>query len=46
VQGTGAVTAHVAASLLEHGIEPVDLHVERPSLEDVFLKLTGSAAEE
>lgn len=46
VEGTGAVTARVAAALLEHGIEPVDLYVERPSLEDVFLKLTGSAAEE
>ena len=46
VEGTGAVAAHVGAALLQHGIEPVDLHVQRPSLEDVFLKLTGSAAEE
>ena len=46
VEGTGAVAVRVAAALLEHGIEPVDLYVERPSLEDVFLKLTGSAGEE
>jgi len=46
VNGTGAVAARVAAALLEHGIEPVDFRIERPSLEDVFLKLTGSLVEE
>ena len=31
----------VAAALVEHGITPSDLRVEQPTLEDVFLKLTG-----
>jgi ABC-2 type transport system ATP-binding protein len=43
VYGKGAVLALVAASLVEHGIVPADLHLEQPSLEDVFLKLTGVA---
>jgi ABC-2 type transport system ATP-binding protein len=42
IGGTGAVLALVAAQLVEHGIVPVDLHLEQPSLEDVFLKLTGN----
>ncbi|OGO39896.1 MAG: multidrug ABC transporter ATP-binding protein [Chloroflexi bacterium RBG_16_57_8] len=46
VEGTGPVLARVAASLVEHGIEPSDLRVEQPSLEDVFLKLTGHGVEE
>ena len=33
--------AHVAAALLAHGIEPHDLHLELPTLEDVFLQVTG-----
>jgi ABC-2 type transport system ATP-binding protein len=41
VNGSGPVLALVAAALVEHGITPLDLRVERPSLEDVFLKLTG-----
>jgi len=41
VLGKGPALALVAASLVEHGIIPADLRVERPSLEDVFLKLTG-----
>jgi ABC-2 type transport system ATP-binding protein len=41
VEGSGAVLALVAASLVEHGITPSDLRMEQPSLEDVFLKLTG-----
>ena len=44
VSGKGAVLALVAASLVEHGIVPVDLHLEQPSLEDVFLKITGHIA--
>jgi ABC-2 type transport system ATP-binding protein len=43
VYGRGAVLALVAASLVEHGIIPEDLHLEQPSLEDVFLKITGHA---
>ncbi len=41
VEGSGPVLALVAASLVEHGITPTDLRMEQPSLEDVFLKLTG-----
>ena len=44
VYGRGAVLALVAAELVEHGIVPADLHLEQPSLEDVFLKITGHAA--
>jgi ABC-2 type transport system ATP-binding protein len=44
VSGRGAVLALVAASLVEHGIVPADLHLEEPSLEDVFLKITGHVA--
>jgi ABC-2 type transport system ATP-binding protein len=41
VQGSGPVLLHVAAALLEHGLEPADLRVEQATLEDVFLKFTG-----
>ena len=41
VSGRGAVLALVAAKLVEHGIVPLDLDVKRPSLEDVFLEITG-----
>ncbi|UCE98117.1 MAG: ABC transporter ATP-binding protein [Dehalococcoidia bacterium] len=41
VEGSGPVLALVAASLVEHGITPTDLRIEQPTLEDVFLKLTG-----
>jgi len=46
VRGGGPVLAHVGAALVAHGITPSDLHVERPTLEDVFLTLTGHAMEE
>jgi len=46
VRGCGAVLAHVAAALVAHGITPPDLRVEQPTLEDVFLALTGHAMEE
>jgi len=36
----------VATALVEHGIVPSDLRVEQPTLEDVFLKLTGNDAGE
>ena len=42
VEGEGPVLALVAAELVNRGIKPVDLHIEQPTLEDVFLKLTGS----
>jgi ABC-2 type transport system ATP-binding protein len=41
VEGDGPVLSLVAASLVEHGITPPDLRMEQPTLEDVFLKLTG-----
>jgi ABC-2 type transport system ATP-binding protein len=43
IGGGGALLALVAAKLVEHGIVPVDLHLEQPSLEDVFLKLTDNS---
>jgi ABC-2 type transport system ATP-binding protein len=46
VRGSGPLLALVAAALVEHGIVPEDLRVEQPTLEDVFLKLTGHTAGE
>lgn len=46
VEGEGALLAHVAARLVEHGIAPADLRVEEPSLEDAFLALTGHTVED
>jgi ABC-2 type transport system ATP-binding protein len=46
VEGSGPVLAQVAAALVTHGIVPSDLRVERPSLEDVFLRITGHSSEE
>ena len=46
VEGTGPLLAHVAASLVERGLTPDDLRVIEPSLEDVFLKLTGHLVED
>ncbi|MBM3957812.1 MAG: ABC transporter ATP-binding protein, partial [Gemmatimonadetes bacterium] len=41
IEGDGPVLALVAAALVERGITPADLRMEQPSLEDVFLALTG-----
>lgn len=41
VEGDGPVLALVAAALVGHGITPLDLRVEQPTLEDVFLTITG-----
>ncbi len=46
VEGSGPILALTAAALVEHGIVPADLRIEQPSLEDVFLKLTGHSAGE
>ena len=46
VEGTGPVLALVAAALVGHGIAPVDLRAEQPTLEDAFLALTGRAIED
>ncbi len=40
VTGTGPVLARVAANLVAHGEEPEDLEVVRPSLDEVYLRLT------
>jgi ABC-2 type transport system ATP-binding protein len=41
VTGHGALLASVAASLVRHGQKPIDLASHQPSLEDVFLTITG-----
>jgi ABC-2 type transport system ATP-binding protein len=41
IRGAGAVLALVASELVAHGIVPVDLRVDRPTVEDAFLALTG-----
>ncbi len=46
VEGTGPLLAHVAAALVARGSTPEDLRVIEPSLEDVFLKLTGHLVED
>ena len=46
VEGTGPLLAHVAASLVDRDLAPDDLRVIEPSLEDVFLKLTGHLVED
>jgi ABC-2 type transport system ATP-binding protein len=43
IEGEGPVLPLVAAGLVNHGIVPLDLHTEQPTLEDVFLGLTGQA---
>jgi len=42
VSGRGALLAHVAAVLVEHGLAPIDLEVRRASLEDAYLRITGA----
>jgi ABC-2 type transport system ATP-binding protein len=42
VTGRGALLAHVAAGLVEHGLAPIDLEVRRASLEDAYLRITGA----
>ena len=42
IEGEGPVLALVAAALVNRGITPDDLRVEQPTLEDVFLAITGS----
>ena len=41
IRGIGPVLALVASELVAHGIVPLDLRVERPTVEDAFLALTG-----
>ena len=46
VRGTGPLLALVAAELVSNGITPLDLRVDRPTMEDAFLALTGRAIRE
>lgn len=46
VEGSGVVLAKVAATLVQNGIVPADLRLEQPTLEDVFLKITGHTGED
>ena len=41
IHGSGPVMALVASQLVAHGILPLDLRVDRPTVEDAFLALTG-----
>lgn len=41
VRGGGPLLARVAHALVEHGMEPEDLAVQLPTLEDAYLALTG-----
>jgi ABC-2 type transport system ATP-binding protein len=41
IRGSGPVLALVASELVARGIVPLDLRVERPTVEDAFLALTG-----
>jgi ABC-2 type transport system ATP-binding protein len=46
VTGYGPVLVDVAAALAGRGLRPADMRVNRPSLEDVFLEITGHALDE
>ena len=41
IRGTGPVLVLVASELVAHQIVPLDLRIERPTVEDAFLALTG-----
>ena len=45
IVGDGPVLALVASELVKRGIMPSDLRTEQPTLEDVFLKITGRGIE-
>ena len=45
VEGVDPVIALVSSALLQHGVTPEGLRVEQPTLEDVFLRLTGEMPE-
>ncbi len=46
VEGVDPVIALVSAALLEHGVTPEGMRVDQPTLEDVFLRLTGEVPPE
>jgi ABC-2 type transport system ATP-binding protein len=43
VRGGDAVIVRVAAALAAQGLAPRDFRVEQPSLDDVFLEITGAS---
>jgi ABC-2 type transport system ATP-binding protein len=43
IEGDGPVLGQVAAALINRDIFPADLHVQQPTLEDVFLTITGQS---
>jgi ABC-2 type transport system ATP-binding protein len=45
IVGTGAVVVNVCAELAAHGHAPTDIAVDRPTLEDAYLVLTGAELE-
>lgn len=44
IVGAGPLIARVGHALVDRGIEPEDLRVELPTLEDACLALTGDTA--
>jgi ABC-2 type transport system ATP-binding protein len=44
IVGEGPLLARVAHALVDKGMEPEDLRVELPTLEDAYLTLTGTTA--
>jgi ABC-2 type transport system ATP-binding protein len=46
VTGAGTLLLDVAAGLAARGIRPEDLRVHQPTLEDVFLAITGTPLED
>jgi ABC-2 type transport system ATP-binding protein len=46
VEGVDPVIALVSSAMLQRGVTPEGLRVDQPTLEDVFLRLTGEAPEE
>lgn len=44
VMGEGPLLAHVASALVSHGITPLDLRVERATLEHAFLRISDLEA--
>lgn len=45
VRGQGPLLAHVAAALAARGILPLDLDVDRATLEDAYMNVNAEAAE-
>jgi hypothetical protein len=46
IEGPDLVIPRVIVAVVNHGIIPDNLRIKRPSLEDVFLNITGHGIEE